>query len=108
MSFKKTLMERGMKLMSDPRVMKLMSNPKVMKVVMEAFQLRGKAQASIDAKVKAVAGALHLATHDEVRELKSTIRSLEAELKKVQSRIDAPNGEKSVPAASKGAARTAG
>jgi hypothetical protein len=31
MDLKKLVMERGMKLMSDPRVMKLMSNPKVRK-----------------------------------------------------------------------------
>lgn len=84
MSVKRMLMERGMKLMSDPRFMKLMSNPKVMKTVMQAMELRGKAQQSWDAQVKAIAKTFHLATRDEVNELKSTIRTLENNLRQVQ------------------------
>jgi hypothetical protein len=85
MSLKKMVMERGMRLMSDPRIMKLMSNPKVMNVVMKGFQLRGKAQASFDDKVKSLARTLKLATREEVSELKQTIRTLEQALKQVQS-----------------------
>ena len=85
MSVKRMMMERGMKLMSDPRVMKLMSNPKVMNVAMQAFQIRSKAQASIDEKVKSLAKTLKLATRDEVRELKNTIRNLEDALKSMQA-----------------------
>src|SRR6185369_16557093 len=87
MNLKKLVMERGMKLMSDPRVMKLMSNPKVMNVVMKGFQLRGKAQASIDLRVKALAKTLKLATRDEVSELKQTVRTLEQALKQVQTEV---------------------
>ena len=87
MSLKKMVMERGMKLMSDPRVMKLMSNPKVMNVVMKGFQLRGKAQASIDEKVKSLAKTLKLATREEVSELKQTIRTLEKALEQVKSEV---------------------
>jgi len=87
MNLKKLVMERGMKLMSDPRVMKLMSNPKVMNVVMKGFQLRGKAQASIDARVKSLAKTLKLATREEVRDLKDTIRTLERALKEVQAEV---------------------
>src|SRR5438270_8376233 len=91
MSLKKMVLERGMKLMSDPRVMKLMSNPKVMNVVMKGFQLRGKAQASIDEKVKSLAKTLKLATRDEVSELKQTIRTLETALKQVQAEVAKEN-----------------
>ena len=94
MSLKQKMMERGMKLMSDPRVMKLMSNPKVMNFVMKGFQLRGKAQASIDDKVKALAKTLKLATREEVSELKQTIRTLEQALKQVQTEV-ASHGSKS-------------
>jgi uncharacterized protein YlxW (UPF0749 family) len=87
MDLKKMVMERGMKLMSDPRVMKLMSNPKVMNVVMKGFQLRGKAQATIDEKVKLLAKTLKLATREEVSELKQTIRTLETALKQVQAEV---------------------
>src|SRR4030095_13204649 len=87
MNLKKMVMERGMKLMSDPRVMKLMSNPKVMNVVMKGFQLRGKAQATIDERVKMLARTLKLATREEVNELKQTIRTLETALKQVQAEM---------------------
>ena len=70
MNLKKLVLERGMKLMSDPRVMKLMSNPKVMNVVMKGFQLRGQAQASIDQRMQSLAKTLKLATRQEVRDLK--------------------------------------
>jgi polyhydroxyalkanoate synthesis regulator phasin len=92
MDLKKAVMERGMKLMSDPRVMKLMSNPKVMNVVMKGFQLRGKAQASFDEKVQSIAKSLKLATREEVRDLKDTIRSLERTLKDVQAQVKKQNG----------------
>lgn len=95
MSLKQMVMERGMKLMSDPRVMKLMSNPKVMNLVMKGFQLRGKAQASLDQKTKALAKTLKLATREEVSELKQTIRTLETALKQVQSEMAQPAGKKS-------------
>jgi hypothetical protein len=87
MSLKQKVMERGMKLVSDPRVMKLMSNPKVMNVVMKGFQLRGKAQASIDERVQKLAKTLKLATREEVAGLKDTIRTLERALKEVQAEV---------------------
>jgi hypothetical protein len=92
MNLKKMVIERGMKLMSDPRVMKLMSNPKVMNVVMKGFQLRGKAQASIDSRVASLAKSLKLATREEVRDLKDTIRTLERALKEVQAEVQKGNG----------------
>ena len=94
MNLKKMVIERGMKLMSDPRVMKLMSNPKVMNVVMKGFQLRGKAQASIDQRVQSLAKTLKLATREEVRDLKDTIRTLERALKEVQAEVQKGNGAK--------------
>ena len=90
MSLKQTLMERGMKLMSDPRVMKLMSNPRVMNVVMKGFQLRGKAQATIDARVQKLAKTFKLATRAELSELKQTIRTLEQSLRQVQADMAKP------------------
>ena len=78
------LKNRGMKLMSDPKVAKLMQDDRVMKVAMQAFQLRGKAQEKIDENVEKVAGSLGLVTKKDVRELKRTIKKLETELKKTQ------------------------
>ena len=79
------VMERGMKLMSDPRVMKVLSNPQVMNLVMKGFQLRGRAQAQLDAQVKALARWLKLATREEVSELKRTIRALEEQIRRLES-----------------------
>jgi HAMP domain-containing protein len=87
MSLKQKVMERGMKLMSDPRVTRVLSNPKVMNVVMKGFQLRGQAQAAVDGQLKALARRLRLATRDEVGELKQTIRVLEQSLRQVQSEV---------------------
>ena len=96
MSLKRMMMERGMKLMSDPRVMKMMSNPKVMNLVMKGFQLRGKAQAQIDARIKAVAKTFKLATRDEVNELKQTVRTLENALRKMQSEVESNGHSRAV------------
>jgi hypothetical protein len=95
MSLKRLVLERGMKLMSDPRVMKVMSNPKVMNVVMKGFQLRGKAQQRFDSRMRAIAKTFKLATRDEVSELKQTIRTLETTLRQVQSQVKevAQNGQ---------------
>jgi polyhydroxyalkanoate synthesis regulator phasin len=84
-SFKKTLMSQGMKLMQDPRVMKLMQDPRVMKAMAKGFELKSKVQQTFDAKVESMAHSFNLATKEEVRELKRTIRKLERELKKASS-----------------------
>ena len=84
MTFKRILMEQGGKLISDPRVMKLMQDERVMKAMMQAFQLRQKAQETIDAQVETVAKSLNLATKSELKELKRTIRKLETELEKAK------------------------
>ncbi len=87
MSLKDRLMERGMKLMADPRILKIVSNPAVMNVVMKGFQLRGQAQATVDAQVRSWARRFHLATREEVGELKQTIRTLEQALRQVQADV---------------------
>jgi polyhydroxyalkanoate synthesis regulator phasin len=89
MALKDRLLERGMKIMQDPRVAKLAQDERVMKVAMQAFQLRGKVQEQIDQRVETAAKSLGLVTKDEVRELKRTIKKLETELKKQQAGLDA-------------------
>jgi polyhydroxyalkanoate synthesis regulator phasin len=85
MTFKKTLMSQGMKLMQDPRVLKMMQDPRVMKAMAKTFEFKGKVQEGFKHKVEGVADSLHLATKDEVRELKRTIRKLERDLKKASA-----------------------
>ena len=80
-----TAMREGMKLMSDPRLMKMMQDPRVMNIMMKAFQLRGEMQQRFDKRARKIARTFHFATKEEVDQLKSTIRSLEQSLKKVEA-----------------------
>ncbi len=98
MDVKKKVLERGMQLLSDPRVMKVMSNPKVMNVVMKGFALRGQAQAAFDKRMQSLARRLKLATREEVRDLKQTISTLERALKEVQAEVQKGNGKAAKPA----------
>ncbi len=82
MTFKKSVLSQGMKLMQDPRIMKVLQDPRVMKAMAKGFELKGKAQQVFDTRVEKVADSLNLATKAEVRELKRTIRKLERDLKK--------------------------
>ena len=54
-------MQKGMKLMSDPRVMKMMQDERVMKAVMAAMAVPGKAQSIAKEQLENVAKAMALA-----------------------------------------------
>jgi hypothetical protein len=85
MSLKKSLMEQGMKLLADPRVMKLMQDERFMKAMMTAISMPGKIDGFTKEQAEKFAKRMSLATAEEVRDLKRTIRSLEdqiAELKR--------------------------
>jgi polyhydroxyalkanoate synthesis regulator phasin len=84
-SLKKTLMQKGMKLMSDPRVMKLMQDERVMKALMTAMSVPGKAQNLAREQFENVAKAMALATEGEVKDLRRTVRKLEEELAKLKN-----------------------
>ena len=81
---KNNLMKQGMKLMSDPRVMKLMQDERVMKAVMKAMSLPGRAQGLAQEQAEKIAKAMALATEDEVKDLKRTVRRLEEEIARMQ------------------------
>jgi hypothetical protein len=83
-SIKRSLMNQGMKLMSDPRVMKLMQDERVMKAVMAAMAMPGKAQAFAKQRAEGIARAMALATEDEVKDLRRTVRKLEDELARIK------------------------
>jgi hypothetical protein len=85
MSLKKSLMEQGLKLLADPRVMKLMQDERFMKAMMVAVSMPGKIDGFTKEQAERFAKRMSLATQEEVRDLKRTIRSLEdqiAELKR--------------------------
>jgi cell division FtsZ-interacting protein ZapD len=84
-AIKKTLMQQGMKLMTDPRVMKLMQDERVMKAMMAAMSVPGKAQSFARDQVEALAKAMALATEGEVKDLRRTVRKLEEEVARMRS-----------------------
>jgi len=69
-----------MKLMTDPRVMKLMQDERVMKALMAAMSVPGKMQTFTQEQAERIAKAMALATEDEVKDLRRTVRRLEEEL----------------------------
>ncbi|MBV9949774.1 MAG: hypothetical protein JOZ69_23230 [Myxococcales bacterium] len=84
-SWKKALVERGVKLMSDPRVMKLMQDERVTRALMLAMSVPGKAQTFVRDRAEDLAKAMALATEDEVKDLQRTVRRLEDELARLRS-----------------------
>jgi hypothetical protein len=97
-SLKKTLVARGMRLMSDPRVMKLMQDPRVMKALMSAMSMPARAQNFAKEHAETVARAMALATEDELKDLRRTVRRLENELEEMKGE-KAPAGKKKSRAA---------
>lgn len=92
--FKKTLVKRGMKLMSDPRVMKLMQDERTMKVLMQIMAVPGKVQSFTHDHAEKLAKVMALATEDEVKDLRRTVRRLEEEVARLQRDGGAPaNGK---------------
>lgn len=84
MSLKKKVLQEGMKLMTDPRVMKLMQDERVMKAVMAAMSMPGKMQTFTQEQAEKIAKAMALATEDEVKDLRRTVRRLEEELARMK------------------------
>jgi hypothetical protein len=95
--FKKTLMNRGMKLMADPRVLKMMQDERVMKAVMTAMSMPGKAQTFAKQQAENVAKAMALVTQDEVKDLRRTVRKLEDELSRLKRSSERPGAEPKTP-----------
>jgi ubiquinone biosynthesis protein UbiJ len=61
-------------------------NPKVMGAVMKAMALRGKVATATTNASQTVARTLNLATREEVRDLRRTIRRLEEQLGEIEDR----------------------
>jgi hypothetical protein len=95
-TLKKNLMKQGMKLMSDPRVMKLMQDERVMNAVMQMMSVPGKVQTFTQEQVERLVKSMALATEDEVKDLKRTVRRLEEEIARMKH-ADGGGGRKSVP-----------
>jgi hypothetical protein len=97
-TLKKNLMQKGMKLMADPRVMKLMQDERVMKALMAAMSVPGKAQSFAREQAENIAKAMALATEGEVKDLRRTVRKLEDEVARMKTQ---QSGDKPAPAKKK-------
>lgn len=84
MSIKKTLMSQGMKLMGDPRVMKLVQNEHFMQLMMGAMSVPGRVSTFAQEQTNRVAKVMDLATEQEVKDLRRTVRSLEEQLSEMK------------------------
>lgn len=80
MDLKKSLLAQAAKLAQNPKVMEVVTHPRVMEVAMKAMAARGQIGTAVDGATRTVARSLNLATRDEVKELRRTIRRLEDEL----------------------------
>ncbi len=86
MDVKKAAMDQLMKLMQNPKVMQVAMNPKVMGTIMKAMALRGKVSSATSAATQSVARSLNLASREEVKELRRTVRRLEDLVNEMEAR----------------------
>ena len=89
---RKTLLQHGLKLLSDPRIARLVQDERVMKSLVTAMSLPGKAQTFVKERMEGIAKAMDLATEAEVRDLRRTVRRLEDEM--AQLKHQAGEGER--------------
>jgi hypothetical protein len=82
---KKTLLQQGLKLLSNPHVIKLMQDERLMKTLVGAMSLPGRAQTFAKDQLENVAKAMDLARETEVRDLRRTVRRLEDEMAHMKS-----------------------
>jgi cell division FtsZ-interacting protein ZapD len=93
-TFKETLVNRGLKLMSNPRVMKVIQDERLMKAVMTAMSVPGKAQSFAKEHFEGVVKAMALATEAEVKDLRRTVRQLEDEIASIRAERKAERAER--------------
>jgi hypothetical protein len=88
MDVKKTLLTQVMKLAQNPKVMEIAMSPRVMGAAMKVMSLRGQVESASAAATQSLARSLNLATREEVRELRRTVRRLEDELQDIERARD--------------------
>lgn len=88
---KKTLLEQGLKLLSNPRIIKLMQDERVMKTLVAAMSLPGKAQTFARDQMENLAKAMDLATEGEIKDLRRTVRRLEDEMAQFKTQAGEPS-----------------
>ncbi len=90
-ALKDVVVGRAVRLMSDPRLTKVASSPRVMNAAMKALSLGGTMKTELGKATRLAAGALGIATEEEVATLRSTIQSLEDTVATLEARGAAAN-----------------
>jgi hypothetical protein len=88
MSIADEMKKRGLQLMSDPRVLKLMQNEQFMKAMMAVMQGVGKVNSFTTEQTERFAKSMRLATSQEVKDLKRTLKNLENEVARLRKQVD--------------------
>ncbi len=84
---KQEAMRQGMKLLSNPKVMKMMADPRLMNAISQGFAIKGRIQTEIETRLRTVAGALNLATREDVESLRSTIDQMQQSVSHLERKL---------------------
>lgn len=88
MGIKDDVKRRGLQLMGDPRVAKLMQNEQVMRAMMTLVQVPGKVNTFTTEQTERFAKTMRLATSQELKDLKRTVKTLEAEVARLKKQLE--------------------
>jgi hypothetical protein len=88
MSIKDEVKKKGLQLMGDPRVAKLMQNEQVMRAMMTIVQVPGKVNTFTTEQTERFAKTMRVATAQEFKDLKRTVKNLEAEVARLRKQVD--------------------
>jgi HAMP domain-containing protein len=91
--WKQELLNKAVVFLQDPRVAKIVQDPRVTSGILGAMKLRADVQRGIEQAAQQVVKSLHLASEDEVKELRRAVARLEQEVERARSqRRDVPDG----------------
>lgn len=85
---KKQALRRGMKMMSHPKFMRAMADPRVMKAISEGFAIHGRVKGEMDDAFQKAARFFNVATNEDVKELKRTLRQMEHLVDRMERKLD--------------------
>ena len=83
-AFRKRVIKEGLKLISDPRVSKWMKDERFTKAVITMMSVPGRVNEFTTEQMERMAKAMSLATQDELKDLRRTVRRLEDELLRME------------------------
>lgn len=89
MGIKDDMKKKGLQLMGDPRVAKLMQNEQVMRAMMTLVQVPGKVNTFTVEQTERFAKTMRLATAQELKDLKRSVKNLEADVARLRKQLEA-------------------